>query len=40
LVAAAAAAAAAEFKYTPGDWLLFGAETTGLPLQGTAITCA
>ncbi|WIA34338.1 hypothetical protein OEZ86_012677 [Tetradesmus obliquus] len=22
-----------EFKYTPGDWLLFGAETTGLPMQ-------
>jgi hypothetical protein len=32
--AAAAAAAAVEFKYTAGDWLLFGAETTGLPLQG------
>lgn len=25
---------AAEFQYTAGDWLLFGAETTGLPLQG------
>jgi tRNA (cytidine/uridine-2'-O-)-methyltransferase len=22
-----------EFKYEPGDWLLFGAETTGLPLE-------
>ncbi|WIA14155.1 hypothetical protein OEZ85_002697 [Tetradesmus obliquus] len=22
-----------EFKYSPGDWLLFGAETTGLPMQ-------
>lgn len=24
----------AEFVYTPGDWLLFGAETTGLPMKG------
>lgn len=23
-----------EFSYQGGDWLLFGAETTGLPMQG------
>ena len=23
----------AEFTYLPGDWLLFGAETSGLPLE-------
>lgn len=23
-----------EFSYQPGDWLLFGAETSGLPMQG------
>jgi tRNA(Leu) C34 or U34 (ribose-2'-O)-methylase TrmL len=30
------AVACAEFSYQSGDWLLFGAETTGLPLQGGA----
>jgi hypothetical protein len=38
--AVAVVGATAEFKYTAGDWLLFGAETTGLPLQGMRCTPA